>query len=63
MDRLVGALVAQSRARRETKGLVSAGDFLEWSARAQSFDAIAARRGASFNVSGAGTPVRVGATR
>ena len=49
MDRLVGVW-SHNRGEAETKGLVSPADFLDWSARARSFDAIAAWRGASFNV-------------
>jgi putative ABC transport system permease protein len=60
MDRLV-AVWSHNRAESETKGLVSPGDFLAWSTRAQSFETVAAMRGRSFNVSGAGTPVRVSA--
>ena len=37
MDRLVGVW-SHNRGEAETKGLVSPADFLEWSARAQSFD-------------------------
>jgi putative ABC transport system permease protein len=57
MDRLV-AIWAHNRAEAETKGLVSAADYVEWSRRTQSFEAIAAWRGASFNVSGAGAAAR-----
>ena len=42
-------------------GLVSPADYLEWSARARSVTQLAASRTQSFNVSGAGTPVRTGA--
>ncbi len=59
MDRLVG-LWSHNRIETETKGLVSPGDFLDWSARARSFEAVAAMRRVSFNVSGTGTPARVG---
>jgi predicted permease len=60
MERLV-ALWSHNRSESETKGLVSPADFLDWTARAQSFAAIAAMQGASFNLSGAGTPLRVAA--
>jgi predicted permease len=57
MHRLV-ALWAHNRTEAETKSLVSPGEFFEWSRRARSFELLAASRRASFNVSGAGTPVR-----
>jgi predicted permease len=57
MDRLV-ALWSHQRSEAETKGLVTPADFLEWSARAQSFEIVAAWRGVSFNVSAVGSPVR-----
>ncbi len=57
MDRLVG-LWSHQQSEAETKGLVTPADFLEWSTRAQSFDVMAAWRGASFNVSAVGNPVR-----
>ena len=60
MDRLV-AIWSRNRAEQETKGLVSAADYLEWSRRAQAFDAMAAWRNLTFNVSGVGTPLRVAA--
>ena len=53
-------LVAQ-QSEAETKGLVTPADFLEWSARARSFEVMAAWRGASFNVSAVGNPVRASA--
>lgn len=58
MPRLVG-LWSHNRTESETKGLVSAGDYFEWKARARGVQSIAAWRGRSFNVSGAGTPVRI----
>src|SRR5688572_227876 len=57
MDRLVG-LWSHNRSESETKSLVSPADFFDWSARAQSFQTLAAWRRAAFNVSGTGTPVR-----
>jgi putative ABC transport system permease protein len=57
MDRLAG-LWSHHRSEAETKGLVTPADFLDWSARAKSFEAMAARRTTSFNVSGAGSSVR-----
>lgn len=60
MDRLAGVWTHQ-RAESETKGLVTPGDFLDWSARAQAFAAITAWRSATFNVSGTGTPIRLSA--
>jgi putative ABC transport system permease protein len=59
MDRLVGVW-SHHRGEAETKGLVSAADFIEWTTRARAFSAAAAWRGASFNVSGAGAAVREG---
>ena len=53
MSQLVGVW-SHNRAEAETKGLVSPGDYAEWVARARSFDAFAAWRGQSFNVSGGG---------
>jgi predicted permease len=61
MDRLV-ALWSHNRAEMETKGLVSPADFFEWSARARSFEHVAAMRGGAFNLSGVGTPLRVDAS-
>jgi predicted permease len=61
MERLV-AIWSRNRAEAETKGLVSPADFRDWSARARSFERIAAMRGGAFNVGGAGAPVRVAAT-
>jgi len=60
MERFAG-LWSHNRAESETKGLVSPADYLEWSARAASFDRFAAWRSQSFNVSGVGTPVRASA--
>jgi hypothetical protein len=60
MDRLVG-LWSRQQGEAETKGLVSPADYLEWARRAQAFEAVAAWRGATFNVSGAGAAVRDGA--
>ncbi|HUM13485.1 MAG TPA: ABC transporter permease [Myxococcaceae bacterium] len=44
-------------------GGVSAGNFNDWQARATQFDHLAAVDGASFNLSEAGTPERVAASR
>jgi predicted permease len=60
MDRLVG-LWSHNRGEAESKSLVSPGDYVEWSARARSFTAVAAWRRQAVNVSGIGTPVRVSA--
>ena len=62
MERRV-ALWSHNRSESETKGLVSRGDYVAWSARAQSFDAMVATEGASFSVSGDGLSARVSAQR
>jgi predicted permease len=60
MDRLV-ALWSHNRNEAETKSLVSSADFLEWSRRASSFEALAAWRGSQVNVSGTSIAVRTSA--
>jgi putative ABC transport system permease protein len=60
MDRLAGVWSHQ-QGEAESKGLVSPADFVEWFARARSFEVIAAWRTASFNISGAAMPVRTSA--
>ena len=57
MERLVGVW-AHKRGEAETKSLVSAADYLEWTRRAQSFSVLAAWRDASFNVSTGGLAAR-----
>ena len=57
MERVVGVW-SHNRNESETKGLVSPADFLDWSKRATSFDAMAAWRGTQFNVSGTTAAVR-----
>lgn len=57
MDRLVG-LWSHNRNESEAKSLVSPADFLTWSRAARSFATMAAWRNQSFNLSGAGSPVR-----
>jgi putative ABC transport system permease protein len=61
MDRMV-SLWSHNRTEAETKGLVSAADYLAWQSRARSFDSIAASESRSFNLSGIGTPIRASAT-
>jgi putative ABC transport system permease protein len=58
MTRLVG-IWSHNRAESETKGLVSAGDYFEWRTRARTIESLSAWRRRSFNVSGAGLPVRI----
>jgi putative ABC transport system permease protein len=60
MERVVGVW-SHNRNESETKGLVSPADFLDWSKRATSFDAMAAWRGTQLNVSGTIAPVRTNA--
>ena len=57
MDRLVG-LWTRNRGEAEVKSLASTIDYREWSRRAESFAAIAAWRGATFNVSWEGAASR-----
>lgn len=61
MDRLVGVW-SHNRAEAETKNLVSPADVLDWRARAQVFEAVAAWRRRAFSLSSAGSsPVRADA--
>jgi putative ABC transport system permease protein len=57
MERLVG-LWTRNRGEAETKSLASSNDYREWSRRAESFAAMAAWRGATFNVSWEGAASR-----
>lgn len=58
MDRRV-ALWSRNRGEAETKRAVSPGDFLDWRDRARLVDQMVATRSRSFNLSGAGLPIRV----
>ena len=60
MTRIV-AVWSHNRGESETKGLVSPADFLEWSRRATSIDAMTAWRRAQVNVSGTTSAVRASA--
>ena len=59
MERRV-ALWSHNRGETETKRAVSPGDFLDWRERATTLDDVVATRSRSFNLSGAGLPLRVG---
>jgi putative ABC transport system permease protein len=60
MQRLV-AVWSHNRREAETKGLVSRGDFLDWSARARTFESMVGFEPAAFNLSGTGAAVRISA--
>jgi putative ABC transport system permease protein len=60
MERLV-ALWSHQRNEADPKGLVAPADFLAWSARSRSLDALAAWQSVSMNVSGSGEAIRTSA--
>ena len=61
MDRRAGVW-SHNRTQGETKNVVSIEDFVEWRRRQRSFDRFSAQRSSAVNLSGAGDPVRAGAT-